>query len=92
MLFQWVSTANFLSGIHCKVNKRVLKNGLEADSFDKPVDLIIHTKCPEKWKLIDLETGEEYLGSEITTGFAETLREKVKTNKIGTWVKTKGKQ
>jgi len=74
------------------MNKRILKNGSEVDSFDKPVDLIIHTKAPEKWKLIDMETGEEYLGSEILTEFAEILRDKVKTNKIGTWVKTKGKE
>jgi hypothetical protein len=74
------------------MNKRILKDGSEVDSFDKPVDLIIHTKAPEKWKLTDLETGEEYIGSEIITDFAEILREKVNTNKIGTWVKTKGKQ
>jgi hypothetical protein len=74
------------------MDKRILKDGSEVDSFDKPVDLIIHTKAPEKWKLIDMETGEEYLGSDIITDFAETLREKVNTNKIGTWVKTKGKQ
>ncbi len=74
------------------MNKRTLKDGVEVESFEKPIDLIIHTKCPEKWKLVDLETGEEYLGSEIGTDFAEILREKVKINKIGTWVKTKGKQ
>ena len=74
------------------MNKRKLKDGSEVDSYEKPIDLIIHTKAPEKWKLTDLETGEEYLGSEIITDFAEALREKVKTNKIGTWVKTKGKQ
>ena len=74
------------------MNKRTLKDGVEVESFEKPIDLIIHTKCPEKWKLVDLETGEEYLGSEIGTDFAEILREKVKINRIGTWVKTKGKQ
>jgi len=74
------------------MSKRILKDGSEVDSFDKPVDLVIHTKAPEKWKLTDLETGEEYLGSDIMTEFAEVLRDKVKTNKIGTWVKTKGKQ
>jgi hypothetical protein len=74
------------------MDKRILKDGSKVDSFDKPVDLIIHTKAPEKWKLVDMETGEEYLGSDIITDFAETLREKVNTNKIGTWVKTKGKQ
>ena len=74
------------------IDKRILKDGSEVESFDKTVDLIIHTKAPEKWKLVDLETGEEYLGSEIGTDFAEVLREKVKINKIGTWVKTKGKK
>ena len=74
------------------MNTRILKDGSGVDSFDKPVDLIIHTKAPGKWKLTDLETGEEYLGSEISTDFAEVLREKVNINKIGTWVKTKGRQ
>lgn len=74
------------------MDKRILIDGSEVDSFDKPVDLVIHTKAPEKWKLVDLETGEEYLGSEIGTDFAETLRDKVNINKIGTWVKTRGKQ
>ena len=74
------------------MDKRILKDGSEVDSFDNPVELIIHTKAPEKWKLVDLETGEEYLGSEIGTSFAEVLRSKVNSGKIGTWVKTKGKQ
>ena len=74
------------------MDKRILKDGTEVESFDAPLELIIHTKAPGKWKLIDLETGEEYLGSEIITAFAETLRSKVSNGKIGTWVKTKGKQ
>lgn len=73
------------------MNKRILKDGSEVDSFDTPVELVIHTKAPGKWKLVDLETGEEYLGSEIGTNFAEILRSKVSAGKIGTWVKTKGK-
>lgn len=71
---------------------RILKDGSEVEQLEKPVDLIIHTKAPGKWKIVDLETGEEYLGSEIGTDFAETLRTKVSNGKIGTWVKTKGKQ
>jgi hypothetical protein len=31
--------------------------------FDKPIDLIVHTKCPDKWLLIDRETGEIYQGN-----------------------------
>lgn len=74
------------------MSHRILKDGSEVEHLEKPVDLIIHTKAPGKWKIIDLETGEEYLGSEISTDFAETLRTKVSNGKIGTWVKTKGKQ
>lgn len=74
------------------MSHRLLKDGSEVEQLKKPVDLIIHTKAPGKWKIIDLETGEEYLGSEISTGFAETLRTKVSNGNIGTWVKTKGKQ
>ncbi len=42
---------------------RKLIDGSEAEDFDEAVDLTIHTKCPSKWLLIDLETGQEYVGS-----------------------------
>jgi hypothetical protein len=35
----------------------------EFKEFAEPVDLVIHTKCPEKWMLIDKETGEIYQGN-----------------------------
>jgi len=42
--------------------------------------------------LIDLETGQEYLGSDIShETFGEILRTKVAKSKIGSWFKTKGK-
>ena len=28
-----------------------------------PIDLVVHTKSPEKWILLDKETGEIYQGS-----------------------------
>jgi hypothetical protein len=31
--------------------------------LDKPIDLIVHTKSPEKWILLDRETGESYQGN-----------------------------
>jgi hypothetical protein len=72
------------------MNKRKLIDGTEVDSYDHPIELIIHTKAPGKWKLIDMETGEEYLGSHIAHQiFAEVLREKVINCKIGSWFKTK---
>lgn len=43
---------------------RKLKNGTEVEELDTPVALEIYTKCPGKWKLIDMETGEEYIGQD----------------------------
>jgi hypothetical protein len=31
--------------------------------FKKAISLIVYTKCPEKWILIDRETGESYQGN-----------------------------
>jgi hypothetical protein len=31
--------------------------------FKKPVDLVVHTKCPDKWLLMDRETGQIYKGT-----------------------------
>jgi hypothetical protein len=36
--------------------------GSEVKELDSAVDLVIHTKAPGKWLLIDLETGQEYIG------------------------------
>jgi hypothetical protein len=43
---------------------RTLLDGTVVEEFEKAIDLTIHTKCPGKWLLIDLETGQEYVGSE----------------------------
>ena len=39
---------------------RTLKNGNEVPELEIPVILTIKTKCPEKYMLIDQETGEVY--------------------------------
>lgn len=68
-------------------------NGSTVSEFDEAVDLIIHTKAPGKYKIVDLETGEEYIGSEIKNeSFAPVLIEKVNRGKIGQWIKIKAKQ
>jgi len=41
---------------------RKLLNGDEVPEVDVLVELKVKTKCPWKWKLIDLETGQEYIG------------------------------
>ncbi len=39
---------------------RKLQDGTEVSELSESVTLTIKTKCPEKWLLIDKETGEVY--------------------------------
>jgi hypothetical protein len=45
------------------MTKRTLIDNTEVIELNKPIDLILRTKAPHKWKLVDLETGEEYIGT-----------------------------
>lgn len=42
---------------------RTLLDGMVVEDYDYPIDITIHTKCPGKWKLIDMENGHEYIGT-----------------------------
>lgn len=41
---------------------RKLLDGRTVQHFEEKHTLTVYTKCPQKWKLIDMETGEEYEG------------------------------
>jgi hypothetical protein len=41
---------------------RRLQDGSNVPELAEPKTLQVYTKCPEKWLLIDLETGERYTG------------------------------
>jgi hypothetical protein len=43
------------------MKERILKDGSKVKELDDPVTLEIKTKCPDKWLLIDRETGEAYI-------------------------------
>jgi hypothetical protein len=43
-----------------------------------PIDLVVHTKSPEKWMLIDKETGEIYQGN--AGGYWDRLDPVIKNN------------
>ena len=47
-------------------NYRKLKNGEKAIELDSSVQLIIKTKCPTKWIIEDLETGQRYRSNGTT--------------------------
>lgn len=44
------------------MGRRKLKYGKRktAPEYIHPVDITISTKCPQKWRFVDLETGEVY--------------------------------
>ena len=42
---------------------RKLVDGTWAQELDQPVNLVIKTKCPSKWKIVDMETGKAYIGT-----------------------------
>ena len=44
-------------------NFRKLQDGVQVYELEEPVELVVKTKAPMKWKLIDRETGEEYIGN-----------------------------
>ena len=47
-------------------NYRELKNGEKALELESSVQLIIKTKCPTKWIIEDLETGQRYRSNGTT--------------------------
>ena len=47
---------------------RKLQNGTLVYELEESVELIVKTRAPMKWKLIDQETGEEYIGQTPKNG------------------------
>jgi len=43
---------------------RILEDGTEVEEYDRNIVLQVVTKCPGKYKLIDMETGQEYVGQD----------------------------
>jgi|TARA_B100000085_G_C18426411_1_gene464931 hypothetical protein len=48
---------------------RKLIDGSEAQELDQPIKLYIETKCPGKWKIVDMETGQAYIGTNTNEKF-----------------------
>lgn len=61
-----------LSGVYNFLPR--MYQGAEVPELDKAVDLTIHTKAPGKWLLVDLETGQEYIGSAVPNAYGKWMR------------------
>ncbi|NBP00664.1 MAG: hypothetical protein EBU90_11150 [Proteobacteria bacterium] len=53
---------------------RILKNGKPLKQLRDPVQLLVRTKVPEKWILIDQETGQVYQGSDRMDSYGPWVR------------------
>lgn len=45
------------------MTKKFRQSKRKIEELDEPINLMVHTKCPSKWILIDTETGESYQGN-----------------------------
>lgn len=41
-----------------------MRQGRQLKTTEHPVSLTIYTRCPEKWVLVDTETGQTYQGNQ----------------------------
>lgn len=41
----------------------MFRNGVQLEELENPVTLNIKTKCPSKWRLIDIENGRVFIGN-----------------------------
>jgi hypothetical protein len=44
------------------MNARILLDGRIVEELMVAKTLVVNTKCPDKWILVDMETGEQYIG------------------------------
>lgn len=47
---------------------RKLQDGTSVPELDVPIILTVKTKCPWKYKLVDMETGQVYIGKVAQEG------------------------
>ena len=59
------------------MKKRKLLSGEEVIELERATTLKIYTKCPNKYKLIDMETGEEYIGIDSENSHWDKIEKKV---------------
>jgi hypothetical protein len=50
---------------------RELMTGDAVPSLDHPEKITIHTHCPDKWRFLDLETGQSWMWNRTTKQFEE---------------------
>ena len=67
-----------------KIKTRTLLTGKIVDEASDEYAIILMTRCPKKWVLVDLETGEQYSTEGSAVGVAQTVEA---TYRQQTWLK-----
>ena len=49
-----------------------MRRGRDLNTTEHPVSLTIYTRCPDKWVLVDTETGQTYQGNKA--GYWDKLK------------------
>ena len=55
--------------------RRTLVTGYPVYALDQPVPIIITTKCPEKWLLLDCEGGKIYVGRMVESSHGHRFQD-----------------
>ena len=45
----------------------MFRDGAKIEELQKPITLTVKTKCPSKWRLIDIENGRVFIGNSVGT-------------------------
>lgn len=75
------------------MTNRTLLDGTQAKEYSDPVSITVYTKAPGKWKLTDMETGEQYIADSVSakasvlTMIQMGVIKNVSKYTHGTWVK-----
>jgi hypothetical protein len=75
------------------MKNRTLLDGTQVKEYSDPVAITVYTKAPGKWRLIDMETGQQYAADSVPA--KANILDMIKIGRIknvsnythGTWVK-----
>ena len=45
----------------------MFRDGAKIEELQEPVVLTVKTRCPSKWRLIDIENGRVFIGNSVGT-------------------------
>lgn len=75
------------------MKKRLLLDGIEVEEYSDALTITVYTKAPGKWKLTDMQTGQEHVADAVPARVDALAMIKmggfknISKSIYGTWVK-----